>query len=195
LEESVAANLTPLGISVLALLVERPMHPYEMYRLLLERHEDRRVKIRPGSLYHTVDRLAEIGLVAATGTERDGGRPERTTYRITDDGREALAERIRTLLAIPVNEYPQFPVALGEAHTLPRREVIELLSARSRRIEGLLAESAALLQAAVDRQVEEAYLLAPRYLQEQLTTELNWLTDLIGRLERKELRWPYEDML
>ena len=140
-EESVTANVTPLGISVLALLVERPMHPYEMYRLLLERHEDRRVKIRPGSLYHTVDRMAESGLVEATGTERDGGRPERTTYRITD------------------------------------------------------AESTALLQAAADRQVEEAYLLAAHYLQEQLTTELNWLTDLIGRLERKELRWPYEDML
>lgn len=188
-------TVTPLGISVLALLVERPMHPYEMYRLLLERHEDRWVKIRPGSLYHTVDRMAEIGLVEATGTERDGGRPERTTYRITDDGREALAERIRTLLAIPVNEYPQFPVALGEAHNLPRREVIELLSARSRRIEGQLAESAALLRAAADSQVEEAYLLAAHYLHEQLTTELNWLTDLIGRLERKELRWPYEDML
>jgi len=33
---------TSLGISVLALLAERPMHPYEMYRLLLDRHEDRR---------------------------------------------------------------------------------------------------------------------------------------------------------
>jgi DNA-binding PadR family transcriptional regulator len=187
------ATLTPLGISVLALLAERAMHPYEMYRLLLERREDRRVKIRPGSLYHTVDRMSAIGLVEATGTERDGGRPERTTYRITDAGREALAERIRTLLATPVNEYPQFPVALGEAHNLPRHEVIELLRARTRRIEGDLTESAAVLRSAADRQVEEAYLLAAGYLREQLTTELNWLTDLIGRLERKELRWPNED--
>jgi DNA-binding PadR family transcriptional regulator len=191
----VAAPLTPLGIAVLASLVERPMHPYEMYRLLLERHEDRYVKVRLGSLYHTVDRMAEIGLVEAIGTERDGGRPERTTYRITDDGRAALAERIRTVLATPVNEYPQFPVALGEAHNLPRREVIELLSERTRRIEADLAGSTARLRDAADRQVEEAYLLAARYLQEQLTTELNWLTDLIGRLERKELRWPHEDML
>jgi DNA-binding PadR family transcriptional regulator len=191
----VAAPLTPLGIAVLASLVERPMHPYEMYRLLLERHEDRYVKIRLGSLYHTVDRMAEIGLVEAIGTERDGGRPERTTYRITDDGRAALAGRIRAVLATPVNEYPQFPVALGEAHNLPRREVIELLSERTRRIEADLAGSTALLRDAADRQVEEAYLLAARYLQEQLTTELNWLTDLIGRLERKELRWPHEDML
>jgi DNA-binding PadR family transcriptional regulator len=188
-------TVTPLGISVLALLAERPMHPYEMYRLLLERHEDRRVKVRPGSLYHTVDRMAEIGLVEATGTERDGGRPERTTYRITDAGREALEERIRTLLATPVNEYPQFPVALGEAHNLPRHEVVELLRARTGRIEGDLIESAALLRAAADRHVEEAYLLAPHFLREQLATELTWLTDLIGRLERKELRWPNEDAL
>jgi DNA-binding PadR family transcriptional regulator len=189
----VTATVTPLGISVLALLAERPMHPYEMYRLLLERHEDRRVKVRPGSLYHTVDRMAGIGLVEATGTERDGGRPERTTYRITDGGRAALAERIRTLLATPVNEYPQFPVALGEAHNLPRHEVIELLRARTRRIEGELTEGTALLRGAADRQVDEAYLLAAHYVQDQLTTELRWLTDLIGRLERKELRWPHED--
>jgi DNA-binding PadR family transcriptional regulator len=189
------ATVTPLGISVLALLAERPMHPYEMYRLLLERHEDRRVKIRPGSLYHTVDRMAEIGLVEATGTERSGGRPERTTYRITDAGREALAERIRTVLATPVNEYPQFPVALGEAHNLPRHEVIELLRARVRQIDAELTEAAALLRAATDRHVEDAYLLATHYLQEQRTTELHWLTDLIGRLERKELRWPNEDTL
>jgi DNA-binding PadR family transcriptional regulator len=188
-------TVTPLGISVLALLAERPMHPYEMYRLLLERHEDRRVKIRPGSLYHTVDRMAEIGLVEAIGTEREGGRPERTTYRITDAGREALEERIRTLLATPLNEYPQFPVALGEAHNLPRHEVIDLLRARTRRIEAELTEGAALLRAAAERRVEEAYLLAAHYLRELLTTELNWLTDLIGRLERKELRWPSEDTL
>jgi DNA-binding PadR family transcriptional regulator len=186
-------TVTPLAINALALLAERPMHPYEMYRLLMERREDRRVKVRPGSLYHTVDRLAGHGLVEAVGTERNGGRPERTTYRITDAGREALADRIRTLLATPVNEYPQFPVALGEAHNLPRQEVIELLTARVRRIEGELTESAALLRAAEERRVEEAYLLAAHYLQELLTTELNWLTDLIGRLERKELRWPLED--
>jgi DNA-binding PadR family transcriptional regulator len=189
------ATVTPLGIAVLALLAERPMHPYEMYRLLLERHEDRRVKIRPGSLYHTVDRMAENGLVEAIGTERDGGRPERTTYQVTDTGRQELTDRIRTLLATPVNEYPQFPVALGEAHNLPLQEVIELLSTRVRRIEGELAGSAALLRSADERGVEEAYLLAAHFAQELLTTERDWLTGLIGRLERKELRWPSEDAL
>jgi DNA-binding PadR family transcriptional regulator len=186
-------TVTPLGIAVLALLSERPMHPYEMYRLLLERHEDRRVKVRPGSLYHTVARMAELDLLKAVGTERDGGRPERTTYRITGAGRDALAERIRTLLATPLNEYPQFPVALGEAHNLARHEVVELLTVRIRRIEAELAESAVLLHAAAERQVEEAYLLAAHYQRELLTKEWEWLTGLVARLEREELRWPRED--
>jgi DNA-binding PadR family transcriptional regulator len=185
--------MTSLGICVLALLNERPMHPYEMYRLLLERHEDRIVKVRPGSLYHTVARLAERGLVEATGTEREGGRPERTTYRINVAGRDALAERIRTVLRTPVNEYPQFPVALAEAHNLPRGEVIELLRARANHVEATVTETADLLAVAHEQQIVEAYLLAGRYVHAMLTTELGWLRSLLDRLERKELPWPHDD--
>ena len=56
-------ELMPLGIAALALLTERPMHPYEMYQILLLRKEDRIVKVRPGSLYHAVNKLEEGGLV------------------------------------------------------------------------------------------------------------------------------------
>jgi DNA-binding PadR family transcriptional regulator len=72
-------SLTPLAVSILALLAERPMHPYEMYSLMLERHQDWVVKVKPGSLYHTVDRLARDELVEVAGTERAGSRPERTS--------------------------------------------------------------------------------------------------------------------
>ncbi len=189
------APLTSLGISVLALLNERPMHPYEMYRVLVERHEDRLVKVRPGSLYHTVDRMADLGLVEATGTDRAGARPERTTYRISPAGRDALAERIRAVLATPVNEYPQFPIALAESHNLPRAEVIDLLTTRVRHLEATVDEVGVLLAGAETRQVEEAFMLAARFLHHTQKTELRWLQGLIGRLERKELRWPHDDHL
>ena len=60
-------TLTPLAVAALALLAERPSHPYEMYQTLVQRSEDRLVKVRPGSLYHTVDRLEAHGFVRATG--------------------------------------------------------------------------------------------------------------------------------
>jgi DNA-binding PadR family transcriptional regulator len=188
-------TLTSLGVSVLALLCERPMHPYEMYRLLLDRHEDRMVKVRPGSLYHTVDRLADDALLAAAGTDRDGGRPERTIYRITPDGEGALRERIRTLLAVPVNEYPRFPVALAEAHNLPCVEVLDLLRARVERLDADLAEFDALLGLAAEHVTPEAYLLGGHYLREMVFAELGWLRRLVDRLERKELAWPHDNRL
>ena len=42
------SRLNPLAVSALALLAERPMHPYEMYQLMLQRREDRVVKVSAG---------------------------------------------------------------------------------------------------------------------------------------------------
>ena len=41
-------TLTPLAVAALALLAEGPTHPYEMYQTLVQRSEDRLVKVRPG---------------------------------------------------------------------------------------------------------------------------------------------------
>jgi hypothetical protein len=49
-----ADELTPLGVSVPAPLRAQPMHGYEMFQTLVERHADHIVKVRPGSLYHAV---------------------------------------------------------------------------------------------------------------------------------------------
>jgi DNA-binding PadR family transcriptional regulator len=188
----VAAALTSLATSILAMVCERPMHPYEMYRLMMDRFEDRVVKVRPGSLYHTVARLAADGLVEAIGTDREGGRPERTTYRVTDAGRAAMQEWIRGVLAKPVNEFPRFPVALGEAHNLSRAEAIELLTARIRHIEAELAEVEPALAHGATK-TAEAHLLDGYYLVEMLRAELSWLRRLVARLETKELGWPLDD--
>ena len=97
------------------------MHGYEMFQTLVERHADRIVKVRPGSLYHVVDRLTEEKLIRRAATARDGKRPERAIYEITDAGVEALAERVGQLIAAPAHEFPQFAVALAEIDTLGDR--------------------------------------------------------------------------
>ena len=44
------ARLTPLGVMVLALLREDDMHPYEMIRLMRQRHDDRIVSLTNGTM-------------------------------------------------------------------------------------------------------------------------------------------------
>src|SRR3954447_23157105 len=104
---------SPLALSVLATLNEAPMHPYEIARLLRHRGKDQSIKIRYGSLYTVVQKLENDGFVEAEGTARAGRRPERTVYRLTDDGRVELDHRMREIISEPAKEYSQFEAALS----------------------------------------------------------------------------------
>ncbi|VXA99620.1 PadR family transcriptional regulator [Aeromicrobium sp. 9AM] len=182
-------TLTPLAIAALALANERPMHPYEMYQLLLERREDRMIKVRPGSLYHTVERLHAAKFLEVTGTAREGNRPERTTYAMTDAGREALSARIRELLSQPVREYPHFPVALDEAHNLPVDEAAADLTTYADALDEEILEISAVLDAVRARDLPEAYWIGGAYLLHITIAQRDWIRTLITRIETKDLTW------
>ncbi|MGA7205443.1 MAG: PadR family transcriptional regulator [Specibacter sp.] len=182
-------QLTPLGICALGLLVERPMHPYEMYQVLMHRHEDRVVKVRPGTLYHTVGRLAASKLVEPVGTERDGNRPERTTYAILPLGKVALENRIKDLLSTPFNEYPSFPQALGEAHNLPAGVVVELLEQRQEALRASLAELDEGVAKADAKGVEPRFLIDIAYQQTLLKADIQWLDGLCADIGSGAIAW------
>ncbi len=180
--------LTPLAIAALALLTERNMHPYEMFTTLVERREDLVVKLRAGSLYHAIKRLAEDGMVATVGTERDGNRPERTTYSITRAGRERLRDTVTEMLAMPVREYPTFPLAIAEANQLDRGAVADLLRARLGRVES----EAERMREGHTRALEKAaehHLLDLDYLIAMRTAEADWLRRTVARLDDRTLDW------
>ena len=184
-----SSELMPLGMAALALLTERPMHPYEMYQILLLRKEDRIVKVRPGSLYHAVNKLEEGGLVRAVGTDRDGNRPERTTYEITDEGRSRFLDRVEELIAEPINEYPKFPLAIGEAHNLPLPKVLTLLRTRLAALAIDRAQGMEDLAAVRAKGVPEAYWLDGPYLIAMHDAEVAWLERLIADLEGGVIDW------
>lgn len=181
--------LTGLAVAALAMLVERPMHPYEMFQTMVARGEDSIVKVRPGSLYHAVDRLADAGLVRATGTERAGNRPERTTYEVTDEGRAAFADWVREGLRVPAEEFPRFPHAIGEAHILPREEVAALLSVRIAKLEADRQFLRSVIGQTAAAGKEERLLLDLPYREAVLTAEIAWLTELVSRLRTGDIAW------
>lgn len=185
-------QLSALAMSALGLLAERPMHPYEMYQLLMHRHEDRLVKVRPGTLYHAVGRLAEAGLVEARETVKDGNRPERTNYAILPAGLAKLGRDLRDLLATPVNEYPRFPQALSEAHNLPPVEVAELLGQRIEVLKRELEDLASHQRAVEFREIPRRFWIDLGYQQHQLNAELSWLEALRAELQNGSLPWPRE---
>ena len=79
-----------LGLAVLSYLTERPMHPYELNRLLKDRDAARAFKLSYGALYGVVGQLAEAGLIRAVGTGQRGRLPRHTVYELTDAGRAEM---------------------------------------------------------------------------------------------------------
>src|SRR3977135_2836463 len=93
---------TPLALAVMNLLMERPMHPYEMKLKMKERGHDQVIKLKGGSIYDIVERLEEGGFIQAQETSREGRRPERTVYAITEIGRDEIIDWLGELLSQPV---------------------------------------------------------------------------------------------
>jgi DNA-binding PadR family transcriptional regulator len=131
---------SPLALAVLALLFERPMHPYEMAATLKQRRKEDSIKLRYGSLYTVIDLLLARDLIAAKATSRAGRRPERTVYALTLPGYDALRDWMRDLLRDPVKEYPQFEAGLCLLPVLPPDEAVALLRERGLRLTGTAAQ-------------------------------------------------------
>ncbi|MGD6745459.1 PadR family transcriptional regulator [Streptomyces sp. BH106] len=80
---------------LLGLLASGPRHGYDLKR----RHDERFPQARPlayAQVYTTLQRLVRDGLVEVEGTDSDGG-PERTLYRVTDDGTRQLLDWTREI--------------------------------------------------------------------------------------------------
>lgn len=190
----------PLALAVLALLFERPMHPYEMAATLKQRHKQESIKLRYGSLYTVIDALLARGLIAAKETSREGNRPERTVYLLTGTGLDELRDWMRDLLRHPAKEFTQFEAGLSLLPVLPPEEAVSLLRDRALHLngkvwqmEGQLAELAQLDLTAV---AAEAHLPTPlagekfpplfvvesEYRLAMVKAELAFVTELVRRI-------------
>ena len=175
---------TPLALAVMNLLMEGPMHPYEMKSKMKERGHDQVIKIAGGSIYDTVERLEEGGFITAQETSREGRRPEKTTYAITDHGREEILGWLREMLAQPVNDYPQFAAALAFFAALDKDEVTRLLKARTALLESEIAGMKKGLEGWMGEMgIPRLFLIESEYAIAMKTAEVNWVRDLIRDID------------
>ena len=178
----------PLALAVMALLYERPMHPYEMVTLMRERGKHESVRLRYSSLYSVVSALEREGLIVARETVRDGRRPERTIYGITGAGREEFLTWLRELLREPVKEYTQFAAGLSFLPGLPPEEAVALLEERVRRLEEETGEMRSRLDSAAEQfNLPRLFLVESEHELMLREAELGWVRVLVEEIEAGEL--------
>ena len=178
-----------LALAVLSYLTRGPMHPYELGRTLRANDDGRSIKFNHGSLYMVVQQLAKAGFVVAQETTRDGQRPERTVYALTEAGRDELRDWLREVVEEPQHEYPHFVAALSLIAALPPSEVLTLLRRRLTRLAEQRAEIRAIIDDALAQGVPELFLIEEEYRLTLLDAESSFVERFIGQITDPEAGW------
>ena len=170
-----------LALAVLATVSQRPMHRYEIASLIRAHGKDQQMDVKWGSLYTVVQNLAKHGFLEIVGTSRQGARPERTVYRITDAGRQELTDWTRELIATPEPEHTRFAAGLSVQMVLPPEEVIDLLQKRLAALEeGISARKDALAKTL--QTVPRLFLVEDEYALAMVEAEAAWVRGLVAEL-------------
>ena len=135
--------------AILALLAERPMHGYEMIQQIAQRSNEL-WRPSPGSVYPTLQLLADEGLITASETDRS-----KKLFELTDAGR-IEAEKISTPPWEEITEgadpgHMNLRAAMGQlfgavaqsAHTATaeqQQRIVDILNTARRDIYGILGE-------------------------------------------------------
>lgn len=170
-----------LALSLLSLLAQQPMYPYEMAQTLRIRGKEQNFKINWGSLYTVVQNLEKYGFIEVAATDREGRQPERTTYQITQSGLAELRDWMSELLRVPEDERGGFVTALSEAGVLPPDEVIGLLTTRLATLDKDNARQQADLRLWVER-LPRLLLIEAEYQLAMCVAQAEWLRGLLGEL-------------
>jgi len=178
-----------LALAVLAYLSQRPMHPYELSRTLRDNGDARSIKFTHGSLYMVVGQLAKAGFVTEQETSREGQRPERTVYALTEAGRQELREWLRDLVEEPRHEYPHFVAALSLIAALPPSEVLTLLRRRLDRLADQRAEIRTVIDAALAADLHPLFLVEEEYRLALLDAESAFVQRFVEQITRPETGW------
>jgi DNA-binding PadR family transcriptional regulator len=181
----------PLGLALLGLLMESPMHPHALAATLRDRGLDRVFKVTTGSLYDVVRALERAGWIEARETVRVGARPERTVYRHTALGSEEFARWVEELIRVPAEEYPKFLSAVSYLGVLGPDGAVAALRERAGRVRASLEEirrgHREVLEAG---EVPRLFVVEAEYAVRMQETELGWIEEIVNEIETGLLPWP-----
>jgi DNA-binding PadR family transcriptional regulator len=187
------AQTGPLAVAVLGLLAEQPRHPYDIAYTMQKRHMHEHIKLSMGTLYHVVEQLHRLGWIQPTEVAREGKRPERTTYAITQEGLGHLRDRVRQLVAEPSREYSAFEAGLAFLHQLSPEEAVTLLRRRAE----ALCQQVELWDYALERCLAGGLgrlaLIEAELVQDTRRFQREWALRIADEIENGTLPWKVHD--
>jgi len=177
----------PLAFAVLGSVGERPMHPYEISTMLRVRGKDQSINLNYGSLYSVVAALEKHGLIEAVETVREGNRPERTIYAITEAGKAEFDDWLAELLGTPVKEFSQLEAGLAYMPAFAPDRVAELLDQRATALSGEIEQLESVHETMRTQQLPRVFWVESEFRLDLVRAELAYVQRLAAEIRADEL--------
>jgi DNA-binding PadR family transcriptional regulator len=174
---------------ILGLLRERPLYGYEL-KHIIEEHMGDWTNIAFGSIYFALKKLSEEGFVEQIAIEREGRRPSRSVYQITEAGQVEFLRLLREVWREVERHYYAIDIALAFIEALPIEEVKGYVGNRIAQLEETLqhldehkAEILALEE--VPRKAAAAAVF--EHSGAHFEAELSWTQSLLAQIENEAI--------
>ena len=172
---------------LLGLLHDNELYGYQIAQLLQAEELREWAPLAVSALYEELEQLAEEGLVLRLATRAAGDRPARHIYRITPEGRNALARLVRDAWAEGGRWGRLQDLAALFADVVPQATLAQALQERVTGLQRYLTRIEERLRQSSMGGFRATASLIYEHLRGQLEGEIAWTRSLINRVEAGEL--------
>jgi len=170
-------KMTILELTILGIVAETPNHAYNIDKLIVERGLRDRFNIGFSSIYATLNKLQDDGLLESSFSEQKN-LPGRRIYAITSQGRRALTEELVKAISQPQKLPSLFEAGLSFGALLQKAELREALSLYEAELGRLVQNKVrALTDMDTTDQIKRALLTRPLTLWQ---AERKWIRELLS---------------
>lgn len=160
---------------LLGLLRQQDTHGYQLHEFI-NHYLSTCTNIKKPTAYALLDKMAERGWITIDHERREGNRPRRRVYAITESGEAEFQRLLRENLARHHPVYFTNDIGIAFLDALPQAEAIPLLQTRRSAIKAQIDRIQTL-----EHPSERSALILDHYLW-HLQSELKWIDRLLERI-------------
>jgi DNA-binding PadR family transcriptional regulator len=164
----------------------QPVHGYEVRRELISWRAQEWASVQPGSIYNALKTLTRDGLLEVASTDQVGGRPERTTYRLTTAGVEEFRTLLREEWWTVRPPIDPLMAAISFLSEISRAEAIAALEHRTAQIHGMVRGMDFAIAAHDGTESPYHVREMMRLMNARVSAELAWSHQFMERLRKRE---------
>ena len=176
--------LTKNDLLVLGLLLDRPMHGYELSQYVKAEGVSVWYNISTAAIYYSLNKLHQRKMLSETRSRGDGG--ERSVYHLTSLGREEFFKGMESALASEEPMHLEYDLGIFLLNKLPQDKALALLE---QRLDFLRVTNAELEQALERERATEGQGLRVAILEHSVACsrmEIEWLSGIIRHLRAED---------